>query len=228
MDEQALKDEILLAALPNVVFDGWNLKTLRTAAVDAGHAPEMAVHAFPNGVSDALDHFSDWADRQMLARAEAANLAGMRVRDRIAFLVRARLEALDPYREAVNKGLGMLAANGALAARGLYRTVNQMWYAAGDASTDYNWYTKRGLLAGVVTGTTLYWLNDRSEARLATWGFLDRRIEDVMRLGKQLAGVKTLAGSAERLATVPLRAVGRLRARFGRTGAPRSHASETS
>ena len=228
MDEQSLKDEILLAALPNVVFDGWNLKTLRTAATDAGHGPEMAVHAFPNGVPDALDHLSDWADRQMLARGAAADLPAMRVHERIRFLVRARLEVLEPHREAVSKGLGLVATNAQLAARGVYRTVNRMWYAAGDTSTDFNWYTKRGLLAGVITSTTLYWLNDRSDGREQTWGFLDRRLADVANFGKTVGRAKTLAGSAGQFAALPLQALRGVASTLGRAGGRRSHGSETS
>ena len=59
-----------------------------------------------------------------------------------------------------------------------------MWYAAGDTSTDFNFYTKRATLAGVYSSTLLYWLNDRSPGGEATWGFLDRRIDDVMKIEK--------------------------------------------
>ena len=59
-----------------------------------------------------------------------------------------------------------------------------MWYAAGDTSTDFNFYTKRATLAGVYSSTLLYWLNDRSPGSEATWGFLDRRIDDVMKIEK--------------------------------------------
>ncbi len=60
----------------------------------------------------------------------------------------------------------------------LYRTVDAIWYAAGDTSTDFNFYTKRATLAGVYSSTR-HWLNDRSEGSEATWGFLDRRIDNV-------------------------------------------------
>jgi ubiquinone biosynthesis protein COQ9 len=55
-----------------------------------------------------------------------------------------------------------------------------MWRAAGDTATDFNFYTKRALLAGVYGATLLVWLDDRSEGCAATWRFLDRRIADVM------------------------------------------------
>ena len=31
--------------------------------------------------------------------------------------------------------------------------VDDIWYMAGDKSTDINWYTKRGLLASLYTST---------------------------------------------------------------------------
>ena len=70
----------------------------------------------------------------------------------------------------------MMPQNAALAARLLYKTVDAIWYAIGDRSTDFNFYTKRGLLAGVYSATLFYWLNDKSEGGQATWTFLDRRI----------------------------------------------------
>ena len=59
-----------------------------------------------------------------------------------------------------------------------------MWYAAGDNSTNWNYYSKRGLLASVYTSTILYWMADEGDGKgdfPETWGFLDRRIEDVLR-----------------------------------------------
>ncbi|MCZ6743431.1 MAG: COQ9 family protein, partial [Alphaproteobacteria bacterium] len=60
---------------------------------------------------------------------------------------------------------------------------------------------KRATLAGVFGTTVLYWLNDNSEGYEKTFAFLDRRIEDVMtigkvggRLGAILAGLPTPFG----------------------------------
>jgi ubiquinone biosynthesis protein COQ9 len=197
MDIDKIKDDILLATLPNVVFDGWSSQSLRDGTKDAGHEPSMAQRAFPGGVPELVDHFSNWADRQMLEEMEKHDLEAMKVRERITLGVRARLEALEPYEEPVRRALTWLALpqNTAQAARMVYRTVDAIWYAAGDTATDYNYYTKRGLLAAVLSSTTLYWLNDQSEDKRDTWDFLDRRIADVMRVGRttgRLSGLGNL------------------------------------
>lgn len=223
-DRRDLRDAILLASLPHVVFDGWTDRTLRDGAAAAGHDPGDAVRAFPGGGVDAVAHFSDWADRRMLAvlESESDTFGAMRVRDRITRAVRVRLEILEPHREAVRRAMTVLAMRGGpgLSARLLYRTVDAMWRAAGDTATDFNFYTKRGLLAGVQSATLLYWLGDRSEDHGATWAFLDRRIADVMRLGKVIGRAKGLADRAEGLPS-PLRLAAGLSARL-RAAAGRS------
>jgi ubiquinone biosynthesis protein COQ9 len=72
--------------------------------------------------------------------------------------------------------------------------VDAIWRAAGDTATDWNFYTKRGLLAGVFSSTVLCWLDDTSEDHAETWAFLDRRIADVMRVPKATARVREACG----------------------------------
>ena len=187
-DLEKRRDELLLATLPHVVFDGWRWQAVQAGARDLGMAPEEALDLFPNGAREVLVHFSRWADRRMLQELEKQPLGEMRVRDRIALAVRTRLEILAPYREAVRRGMSAFVLPGN-APRGLgclYRSVDAMWYAAGDTSTDYNFYTKRLLLSGVLSSTVVYWLDDNSEDFQRTWAFLDRRISDVMRIGGTL------------------------------------------
>lgn len=202
MDIDKTRERLLLATLPHVPFDGWSETALRAGAADAGLTPADALNAFPSGPAEAAVLFSDWADRQMLARLEKADLGAMKVRDKVAAGVRLRLEALAPHKEAVRRGLSLFALPGHAAA-GLacvHRTVDAIWYLAGDRATDYNYYTKRLLLAGVLTSTTLFWLNDRSEDQAETWAFLERRIDEVLKLGARLGkAMKGLMDLPDRL-----------------------------
>ena len=45
-------------------------------------------------------------------------------------------------------GIQASPAHVAAAVRQRAELVDDIWHAAGDTSSDYNWYTKRGLLAG--------------------------------------------------------------------------------
>ncbi|AWK86950.1 COQ9 family protein [Azospirillum thermophilum] len=184
-----LRDEILLSTLPNVVFDGWTMQALRDGATMAGHDGTAVYRAFPGGIPDLVEHFVDWTNRRMLAALEAHPLEEMKVRDKIALAVRTHFQVLEPHREAKRRLMAWLALpqNVGLGMRLLYRTVDAMWFAAGDTSTDYNHYTKRALLSAVVSSSTFYWLDDQSEEHVETWAFIDRRLADVMTIGRATA-----------------------------------------
>jgi len=172
--------------MPHVPFDGWTRDTLRRAAGDAGIEPALADLAFPRGPVTLLDLFASEMDARMLNALEAKDLGAMRIRDRIICAVRTRLECLEPYREAERRAVGFLTLppNAPLGLRLMGRTVDAMWRAAGDRSTDFNFYTKRALLAGVYSTTLAHWLQDESDGFEETWAFLGRRVDDVMKIQK--------------------------------------------
>ena len=182
---ETLRRKVLLAGLTHVPVEGWTNAALRAGARDAGLDPAQAARAFPGGPTEAIDFFNRHADASMLEALEGMDFDNMRVRDKIIAGVRVRLEQNLPHREAVRRALAVLAMpfNAPLGMRCVARTVDAIWRAAGDASTDYNWYTKRGLLAGVYTATVLYWINDKSPGTTDTYQFLERRIDTVMRIG---------------------------------------------
>jgi ubiquinone biosynthesis protein COQ9 len=219
----ALRDKILQAALPHIAFEGWSAKAAKLGAAAAGLKAGDAVRAFPRGGRDLAAHLPDWVDRQMLAALEKRELESMRVRDRITLAVRLRLEPMGRYREAVRRwvALAALPGNAPMATRALYRSVDRMWRAAGDTSTDFNFYTKRGLLAGVYVSTLLYWLDDKSEGSDSSWAFLSRRVDDVMQVPKRLGQLRERAAMAMKFAG-PLAEFLRSRRSAGKEGKTRA------
>jgi ubiquinone biosynthesis protein COQ9 len=178
--------QILAAALPNVPFDGWSEATLSAATRAAGVDPSTARLAFPRGALDLALAFHDDGDARLAQALAAAPLEGMRMRDKIAFAVRTRLEIVAPHREAVRRGATLFALPpyAGDGAKAIWRTADTIWAALGDASQDGNWYSKRAILSGVYSATVLYWLGDSSERNADTWAFLDRRIDGVMQFEK--------------------------------------------
>jgi ubiquinone biosynthesis protein COQ9 len=183
-DRQQDRDRLLLAILPHVTFDGWTDAAFRAGTADCGLETIAFRRFFPGGAGEIIAHFSHWADRQMVAAFGDQETDDLRLRERVTLAVRLRLEALVPHREAVRRTLSVLAlpTNAVLAMRSLYGTVDSVWYEVGDRSADFNFYSKRALLAAVVSSTTLYWLDDETEGCGASWAFLDRRIANVMKI----------------------------------------------
>jgi ubiquinone biosynthesis protein COQ9 len=222
MSDSDLMSRLLEAAKPHVPFDGWSETTLRLAAQDADIAPGLVTAICPRGAVDLALAYHAEGDAAMLRRLEETDLSAMRFRDRVAFAVRARLEAVED-RELVRRGttLFSLPNHAADGAKAIWQTCDHIWTALGDTSDDVNWYTKRATLSGVYGATVLYWLGDDSEGNLRTWEFLDRRIEDVMQIEKLKARARenrVVSG----LMAGPLAFLGRVRAPQARqqTGMP--------
>lgn len=187
-----LKNQILDAALMHVVFDGWSEATLAAAITDTGADPGEVRALFPKGAVDLAMAFHRRGDDAMVAALTPAALAGLKIREKITHAIRLRLELMDQDKEAVRRGTTLFAlpTHAGEGARALWETADKIWTAIGDSSEDHNWYTKRMTLAGVYSSVVLYWLGDNSDGHAATWAFLDRRIEDVMRIEKLKAQVR--------------------------------------
>ncbi len=194
-ETQKLQDKMIVEMMMHAGFDGWSKRALAAAEESSGLGKGAAYRAFPNGLKDAAAHASDYFDRQMLARLDGLDLDSMKIRERVIAGVRTRIEACMPYKEGCRRLMGYLAlpGNKPMAGRAAWATCNKIWYAAGDNATDFNYYTKRGLLFPVYTTTVLYWLSDTSENAENTWGYLERRIADVMKIpGYQAKARKAL------------------------------------
>ena len=189
---QEIKDRILIAALEDVPFDGWHWSVIEGASVKAGYDKETVRTVFPNKLSDVLRYFSAWADRQMLEALEGINIDDMRVRDRIRLAVETRLGVLESYKESVRAAsVYWLSPFRKIAAgKMVWQSADKMWNWAGDTAQDYNHYTKRALLSGVITTTMVAWLNDNSSNHQETLAFLDRRIDNVLGIGKFIGKFK--------------------------------------
>lgn len=181
MTEPDAKTRLMLAALPHVPFDGWSETTFRAACADAGVDAGLARGLCPRGAVDLALAFHAAGDRAMVDRLRHSDLGAMKFRDRVAFAVRARLEAVED-KEVVRRGTTLFALPhyAADGARAIWGTADAVWTTLGDTSDDLNWYSKRAILSAVYASTVLYWLGDDSPGHQATWDFLDRRIGDVM------------------------------------------------
>jgi len=211
MAENGMKDRILEASLLHVPFDGWSEATFRAAIADTGVASALARALFPRGGVDLALAYHARGDAEMVAKLAETDLAALRFRDRIVKAVRTRLEVAD--KELVRRGTTLFALpqHALDGAKAVWGSADAIWTAVGDTSTDINWYTKRATLTAVYGSTVLYWLGDDSSGNTATWEFLDRRIEGVMRFEKLKASV---AGNplGKALINGPLRIFDKIRA----------------
>jgi len=188
LEPNDLRDRLIDAALAHVPFDGWSQAAVVAGAADIGEQQAVAEQAFSGRPLELVCYHAALADRRMVEAISELDLDVLKIRAKIAAAVRIRLAAASPHKEAVRAALSVLAAptSAPAALSALYGTVDAIWSSIGDTSTDFNYYSKRALLAGVYVSTLMYWLNDQTENDTDTWAFLDRRIADVM----QIQGLK--------------------------------------
>ena len=194
-----IRHSVIEAALPDVVFDGWNLDHIKASAEQAGFTSDEFQAAFPKGMTDILDSFSDYADVQMIASLSDTDPETLPVRERVKVALMARFDFLNAHKEAVKASLKFWInpLRKATLARIIWRSADVIWDWSGDMAQDYNRYTKRGLLSGIMSSATLVWLNDHSEDMSKTERFIDGRIANVMSLGKVTGAIKSKVGACK-------------------------------
>jgi len=174
---------------------GWTAGAFAQGLKNSGSSSAEAHKLFPNGILDIIEAFHHSIDSAMLSRIEVKrNFRAMRVRDKITFGVRARLEAAEKNQEAMRRLLvwSLMPSHMTKSSSYLWQAADAIWIAAGDTATDYNRITKRLLLIAVMKSTLSFWLNDVSQDHCETWEFLDRRIADVLAMGKALNAAKSI------------------------------------
>lgn len=187
-----VRDAILCEALKVAAFEGFTPLALARAAAAAGRSKAELAAALPGGAVDLLRWWSMRADQAAAAAAGEHREPPMKIRKKVAAGVEARLGYLRPHKEAARRAAAFLAlpGNAPTGARLIWSASDAIWQAMGDPSTDFNFYSKRAILAGVISSTMARWFADDSEDMAATKEFLRNRIENVMQFEKFKARVR--------------------------------------
>uniref|UniRef100_A0A3B4TE28 Ubiquinone biosynthesis protein n=1 Tax=Seriola dumerili TaxID=41447 RepID=A0A3B4TE28_SERDU len=188
--EEQLQARILTAALEFVPQHGWSMEAIAAGAETLGLS-SASTGMFYNGAGDLVLHFIAQCNSQLteilaeqhkqvqLGQAEPKKTA-----DFLRDAVETRLRMYIPYIETWPQAMSILLLphNIPDSLKHLSSLVDDIWYYAGDRSTDMNWYTKRAALTGIYNTTELVMVQDSSPDFQDTWNFLDNRIQDVVNM----------------------------------------------
>uniref|UniRef100_H3GBW5 Ubiquinone biosynthesis protein n=1 Tax=Phytophthora ramorum TaxID=164328 RepID=H3GBW5_PHYRM len=193
------EQRILAKAISHVVVHGWTIEALAAGATDLGY-PSVAHGMFPRGAVELVEYFMDSCHDKLRETliVNTEKLQAMTVAERLKFGVRMRLEMLEPVLATWPQGMaaGALPQNAPSTAKRLAKISDEIWYFAGDKSTDLSWYTKRAILTGIYASTELFMLSDKSPNFQDTWAFLDRRVDETIQLGELPQNLNDVAGMA--------------------------------
>jgi ubiquinone biosynthesis protein COQ9 len=181
-EQRVLSNALLLAQT-----QPWNAALVLRAAGGAGLSPADADLLLPDGPADLAALLSRRHDRLALAQLAAVDVSTLKIRERIRLGVQTRLDTAMADEAAVRRASFFLARPDhiALAAALAWETADGLWRWAGDTATDENHYSKRAILAGLLTSTLGVRLA-AGPARAAD--YLAARIDNVMAFEKWKAG----------------------------------------
>jgi len=182
---------VLDAALTRAADLGWSARLVAVSAQAAGLSPGEAQLLLPNGACDLAALLSRRHDAAALTVLSGVPAQGLKIRQRIAQAVEARIDAACVDEAALRRWAGFLALPGnlPLALRLTWESADHLWRWAGDTATDENHYSKRAILSGILISTLAVRL---ASGRAAAEAHLAARIDNVMAFEKWKAGRKPL------------------------------------
>jgi len=209
-NQEKIKGDLLDASLEEVLVYGWTKAAVSAACVKLGYPSVVQALVKDPGVELVLHHIKtsnrkldEWMSEEVSRLKEQGHRikVGLFVRE----AVMRRLDMNSKYILAHRWTEALALTANPLYCKDTLESIQQLcddiWYRAGDTTTDYNWYTKRISLAAILAATEVFMIQDQSPDFQETWLFLDRRLADIRGLPdiSQLPG--DILGIAGGLAT---------------------------
>jgi ubiquinone biosynthesis protein COQ9 len=182
-----MEQTVLDSALGLAPRLGWNARLVRAACEANGLSEGDQELLLPNGPRDLAALLWRRHDAEALSQLSQLDPSSLKIRERIATSVSTRLEvaAADAEAEKRLSGFMALPTNTDLALSLTWATADSLWRWAGDTATDWNHYSKRTILSGIlIPAMTLRLFNGKEAAD----AFVAARIENVMTFEKWKAG----------------------------------------
>ena len=185
---KAAEKRLAEAVAPFVPDLGLNRMSVRAGAKSAGFNEAELDLIAPNGAADVAAILWRGHDARALGDEAETIAAGMKIRDRIGYLLNAWLDAFAADTELAHRLIGclMLPSHLGLYRRLLWATADRIWQLAGDKALDENHYSKRLIVCGIL-GTAL--MTRLTRGREAQVEQIARNIEGVMSFEKFKAQV---------------------------------------
>ena len=158
MDE---KLKILDKAKKIVRTYGWSDEIFNKLHKNNVKYDDLIFH-FPNGYKELLKLALKELHEIHEAKVRKKNIINFPLSIRIKKILMLRFEILDKDKNFYQKTFNhlLLPQNHKIMKKNLYKTIDNMWYLAGDNSTDFSYYTKRITLMGLYVNALFVFYNN--------------------------------------------------------------------
>ena len=176
------RSKILNISKKYIVKHGWNEKSFLQVCYHSTFTKEEIISLFPDKHISLLEFYLDSLNSQMTELSKNLDLVNLKTHQKIRELILLRLRKNQNEKELIERTFFtlLLPNNALISTKSLYKTVDQIWFLAKDKSTDFNFYTKRAILAAVYSTTLFYWLKNDNMDKVEL--FLDKQLKKVSKI----------------------------------------------
>ncbi len=174
--------EILNFAKTLVAKEGLSALTLKNISNVYNLDSEETDILFPEGNNDFIKFTLDQLNDDLYKYCKKIDLIRLPIHKRIRKILLSKIYLMNLdkkfYRHIFLKYL--ITKNNFNLPKQLYKSVDQIWFIAGDTSTDFNFYTKRLILAGIYIKIILFFFNNNNQNTLEN--ILDKNLKRVSKI----------------------------------------------
>lgn len=165
-----------------VKADGWSINIIDKLIKDGVKKSELII-IFKNDYKKLLGYFLEEINQLLELKVKKINIINFPVNIRIKKILLSRIQILNEDKIFYKKTFDhlLLPQNIKILKKSLYKSVDTMWYLAGDTSTDFNFYTKRIILGGVYTNAIFTFFNNDIEQAEVN---IDKNLKKISKLPK--------------------------------------------
>lgn len=182
MNLNQIRNNLLEKSKPLVLKKGWHDNLLKELTENSKFSYAEIQSLFPNGCKDLVQIYLNEINKKMNEESKKLNLIRLRVHERIRELLILRFKILLQEKKIISKTFTylLLPQNFQISSKNLYKTVDQIWFLAGDNSTDFNFYSKRVILSTIYSSTLIHFINNDNLQK--TIDLLDKQLKKVSKI----------------------------------------------
>ena len=182
------RNKILLRLLKNITeyddLDDALLSTLSQLRINQDKFYEIKQDLLPKGISSLMKELNLIINQIIDKEQKPSRFKNYKINEKIKYFVIRRLMVFQNLVDKRKFFKKILKPNLIVSSnKTLFKIADEIWFLAGDKSTDYNYYTKRIILMKVYAITFSFFVFDNSKDLERTKKFLDKEISAVLKFG---------------------------------------------
>ena len=181
-------NKILLRLLKNITeyedFDDALLSTLSQLKINQDKFYDIKQDLLPKGLSSLMKELNLIINQTIDKEQKPSRFKNYKINEKIKYFVIRRLMVFQNLVDKRKFFKKILKPNLIVSSnKTLFKIADEIWFLAGDKSTDYNYYTKRIILMNIYAITFSFFVFDNSKDLERTKKFLDKEISAVLKFG---------------------------------------------